>query len=136
MSRLLLAISMVLAAHTASAQAKPTKLAPAVARFVAVDDSVVALTHVRVVDGTGRPALDDQTIVIRDGRIAAVGRAASVSVPTTARVLDLAGHTVIPGLVGMHEHTYFASGTRLSQMAISAPRLYLANGVTTIRTTG
>jgi imidazolonepropionase-like amidohydrolase len=136
MNRLLLAISMVLAARTASAQAKPTKLAPTVARFVAVDDSVVALTHVRVVDGTGRPAADDQTIVIRDGRIAAVGRAASVSVPTTARVLDLAGHTVIPGLVGMHEHTYFASGTRLTQMPVSAPRLYLANGVTTIRTTG
>lgn len=136
MSRILLALSMAVAAQTASAQAKPTKLAPAVARFVAVDDSVVALTHVRVVDGTGRPALDDQTIVIRDGRIAAVGRASSAVVPGTARVLDLAGHTVIPGLVGMHEHTYFASGTRLTQMPVSAPRLYLANGITTIRTTG
>ena len=136
MSRILLTLSMVVAAQTASAQAKPAKLAPAVARFVSVDDSVVALTHVRMIDGTGRPALDDQTIVIRDGRIAAVGRASSTVVPSTARVLDLAGHTVIPGLVGMHEHTYFASGTRLTQMPVSAPRLYLANGVTTIRTTG
>lgn len=111
-------------------------MSPAVMRFVAVDAPVVALAHVRVVDGTGRPALDDQTILISGGRIAAVGKAASVAVPAPARVLDLTGHTVIPGLVGMHEHTYFRTTTRLSAMSVTAPRLYLANGVTTIRTTG
>ncbi|HSQ32834.1 MAG TPA: amidohydrolase family protein [Gemmatimonadaceae bacterium] len=121
--------------HSASAQEAP-KPSPAVARFVAVDAPVVALTHVRVIDGTGRPATDDQTILIEHGRIAAVGRAPSVAIPPATRVLDLTGHTVIPGLVGMHEHTYFQTATRLSEMSISAPRLYLANGVTTIRTAG
>ena len=122
---------------SSAAQALPrVKLAPSIKRFVAVDDSVVALTHVRVIDGTGRPVADDQTIVLRDGRIAAVGRASAIAVPATARVLDLQGHTVIPGIVGMHEHTYFQTETHLSQMSVTAPRLYLANGVTTIRTTG
>lgn len=133
--RLAAATFLPLALHAASAQPRPGR-SPAVAAFVAVDAPVVALTHVRVVDGTGRPAAEDQTIVIDGGRIAAVGRTASVIIPAAARVLDLSGHTVIPGLVGMHEHTYFQTRTRLSQMAITAPRLYLANGVTTIRTTG
>ena len=130
-----LPLALCAAGTPVAAQSRPG-LKPAVARFVAADDSVIALTHVRVVDGTGRPALDDQTILVRRGHVAAVGPATTVSVPTSARVLDLSGHTVIPGLVGMHEHTYFASGTRLSQMSVSAPYLYLANGVTTIRTTG
>jgi imidazolonepropionase-like amidohydrolase len=136
MSRRLLPAALVFVSlHGAAAQERP-KPSPAVARFVAVDAPDIALTHVRVVDGTGRPALDDQTILIGGGRITAVGPASRVVVPASARVLDLRGHTVIPGLVGMHEHTYFQAQTRLSQMSITAPRLYLANGVTTIRTTG
>ncbi|MEP6495039.1 MAG: amidohydrolase family protein [bacterium] len=123
------------AVHGAGAQARPT-LSTIAARYVAVDAPVVALTHVRVVDGTGSPAREDQTILIDGTRIAAVGPTGAVAVPVSARVLDLSGHTVIPGLVGMHEHTYFQTTTRLSQMSVSAPRLYLANGVTTIRTTG
>jgi imidazolonepropionase-like amidohydrolase len=121
--------------HVAGAQARPAR-SPGVARFVAVDASIIALKHVRVIDGTGRPARDDQTIIIEDGRISAVGAATEVTVPPSARVLELDGHTVIPGLVGMHEHTYFQTGWRVSQMSLTAPRLYLANGVTTIRTTG
>jgi imidazolonepropionase-like amidohydrolase len=121
--------------HSAGAQERPT-LSKNMARFVAVDAPVVALTHVRVIDGSGGPAREDQTIVIVGARIDAVGPSADVVVPRSARTLDLTGHTVIPGLVGMHEHTYFETATRLSQMSASAPRLYLANGVTTIRTAG
>jgi imidazolonepropionase-like amidohydrolase len=121
--------------HVAGAQERPAR-STGVARFVAVDASIIALRHVRVIDGTGRPARDDQTIIIADGRIAAVGAATDVAVPPSARVLELDGHTVIPGLVGMHEHTYFQTGWRVSQMSLSGPRLYLANGVTTIRTAG
>jgi cytosine/adenosine deaminase-related metal-dependent hydrolase len=57
-------------------------------------------------------------------------------VPADARVLDLAGHTVIPGLVGLHEHTYFGGVRRITQMSTSAPLLYLAFGVTTAMTAG
>ncbi|MGI8618107.1 MAG: amidohydrolase family protein [Gemmatimonadaceae bacterium] len=116
---------------------QPDSLSAAVRRYVTVNAPVVALTRVRMIDGTGAPAKHDQTIVIRDGRIAAVGPRSSVRVPEGATVLDLPGHTVIPGIVGMHDHLFYtAAGGRASQMTYTAPRLYLASGVTTIRTTG
>ena len=112
-------------------------LSGAVRRYVTVSDSVIVLTGVTVIDGTGAPEKRDQTIVLRNGRIAAVGPRASVRVPAGAKVLDLPGHTVIPGLIGMHDHLFYtAAGGRASQMSYTAPRLYLASGVTTIRTTG
>jgi imidazolonepropionase-like amidohydrolase len=114
----------------------PAALSPATRRFVTVDSQVVALTHVRVVDGTGAAPADDQTIVIRGGKIAAVGPARSVTVPRGAQVLDLNGHTVVPGFVGLHDHTFYTTSARTIQISTSAPRLYLASGVTTIRTTG
>src|SRR6476659_2463146 len=77
-------------------------LAVGVKPYVAVDTPVVALTHARVIDGTGAPARDDQTLVIRDGAIAAVGDARSVAVPSGAHVIDLTGKSVIPGLVMVH----------------------------------
>jgi imidazolonepropionase-like amidohydrolase len=117
---------------------------PLVEPFVAVDGPLVVLRHVRVVDGTGRPARDGQTIVMRDGRIAAVG--ADLPVPVGAKVLDLHGRTVIPGLVGMHEHLFYSAKlvagpagfkeSFLAEQAFSFPRLYLAAGVTTARTAG
>ena len=87
--------------------------------FLAVDTPLVALTHVTVIDGTGAPARDDQTIVLRDGRIEAVGASARVAIPARAMVLDLRGHTVIPGLVGLHEHTYLGGISRPSPMTQS-----------------
>src|ERR1700722_7923272 len=89
-------------------QAKP-KLSPAVSAFVKEDAPVVALAHVRVVDGTGAAARADQTLVIADGRIVALGDSASTKTPVGAKVLDLTGRTVIPGLVGMHDHMFYPS---------------------------
>ena len=58
-------------------------------------------------------------------------------VPKDAQVLDLHGYSVIPGLVGMHDHMFYPMGNGVfGEMAFSFPRLYLAGGVTTIRTTG
>jgi imidazolonepropionase-like amidohydrolase len=105
--------------------------------FVSVDAELVALLHVRIVDGTGQPAKDDQTIVMRGERIAAVGPAEEIAVPDGAHEIDLAGHTVIPGIIGLHDHMYYSSvAGSMKQMPYSYPRLFLANGVTTIRTTG
>ncbi|HEX9709676.1 MAG TPA: amidohydrolase family protein [Candidatus Thermoplasmatota archaeon] len=120
---------------TLSAQERPP-LPPSLAPFVTVDAPVVALTHVRLVDGTGAPARDDQTVVLRGTRIEAVGPSGSTPVPRGARVLDLSGHTVIPGLVSLHEHTYFGGVARMTQMTVSGPLLYLAMGVTTAMTAG
>lgn len=131
-----LAMMAVLAYAVALPAQQATSLSPEVRAFVSVDAPVVALTHVRVVDGTGAPAADDQTIVIENGRIAAVGRFGQVRVPQGARVLDLAGHTVVPGLIGLHDHTFYTTRGRTVQLDFSAPRLYLGTGLTTIRTTG
>jgi imidazolonepropionase-like amidohydrolase len=105
--------------------------------LIKVSASLVALTKVRVVDGTGAPPRADQTIVIENGKIAAVGPTGRVPVPRGATTLALAGHTVIPGLVGLHNHTFYTTAAgRSIQQSFSFPRLYLAGGVTTIRTTG
>jgi len=117
-----------------------SKLSAQVRAFVKEDAPVIALTHVRVIDGTGAAAREDQTLVIADGKIAALGDAAAAKVPGGAKVLDLKGHTVIPGLVGMHDHMYYPSAggppPLYPEHAGSFPRLYLAGGVTSIRTTG
>jgi imidazolonepropionase-like amidohydrolase len=118
-----------------AAQTRPT-LSPLTRQFVRTDAPVIALTHVKLIDGTGTPPRTDQTIVLRNGRIEAVGPAASLTIPAGAEVLDLTGHTVTPGFVGMHEHTYFRQTSRTTQMSVTGPRLYLAYGVTTIRTAG
>lgn len=107
--------------------------------FVSVNSPVTALAHVRIIDGTGAPPKTNQTIVIRQGRIEVIADADRASIPKDAQVLDLASHTVIPGLVGMHEHLFYPSGRGVPlyiEHALSFPRLYLASGVTTARTGG
>src|SRR6266699_6132933 len=103
--RALAALLLVPALATAQ---RPTL--SAVKQYVAVDTPVVALTHVRVIDGTGAAPKEDQTLIIRDGNIVAVGAARSTRVPEGAQVLDLTGKSVIPGLVMMHEHLYYPTG--------------------------
>jgi imidazolonepropionase-like amidohydrolase len=116
---------------------RPDSLAAQVREYVAVDTAVLALTHVLLVDGTGAAPKADQTIVIRAGKIAAVGPSGSVQIPAGARTMDMRGSTVIPGLIGMHDHLFYtAAGGRAVQMSYTGPRLYLGSGVTTIRTTG
>ncbi len=126
-------------ANTAAGQV-PKALAP----FVKVGAPVIVLEHVRVIDGTGAPARDDQTIVIEHGKIAWAGPGtAAPAAPGGAQVIDETGKTVFPGLVGMHEHLFYPlpdGGPGLlplyGEMADSAPRLYLAGGVTAARTAG
>jgi imidazolonepropionase-like amidohydrolase len=108
-------------------------------QFIRVEAPVIALTHVRVIDGTGAAPLDDQTIVIANAKIQSMASSTTANVPPGAKVLDLRGYTVLPGLVGMHNHLFFPMGgspPMYSNMGSSFPRLYLALGVTTIRTTG
>src|SRR5687768_25522 len=108
-------------------------------QFIRFDAPVIALTNVRVIDGTGAAPVENQTIVISGGKTASIGPTASATIPSGARVVDLAGYTVLPGLVGMHNHLFFPQGGSppiYSDMSLSFPRLYLALGVTTIRTTG
>ena len=127
--------------------APPTALAPELQQYVKIVGGRIALTHVRVIDGTGAPPAEDQTILIDGSKIAGV-QAASARVPDGYQAMDLSGSSVMPGIVGMHNHLYYIARPNLDaaghsedplvvpQMTFSAPRLYLANGVTTMRTTG
>ena len=121
------------------AQQPANRLLPGNTPFIRVNAPIVALQHARVIDGTGAAPREDQTIVISNGRIVAVGAASSVAVPAGAQAMDLTGQTVMPGMVGMHEHLFYPSGNGVaiySEHAYSFPRLYLASGVTTARTAG
>src|SRR6266508_4067825 len=87
---------------TPLAQAPPFSIT--VRGFIKIDAPVVALTNVRVIDGTGAPARESQTILLRGGDIAEMGDAAHVRPPEGATVIDLTGKSVIPGLVMVHAH--------------------------------
>src|SRR4029078_7719877 len=126
-------VAPFVAAFVTPAHAQSRTLPPAVRNFVSVDATVVAIARVTLVDGTGAPAKTDQTILIRGEEIASVGPSASATVPSDARVIDGTGRTVIPGIVGLHDHMYYGG---MQFMGTSYPRLFLSAGVTTIRTTG
>jgi len=113
-------------------------LSPAVRGFVALEGaSHVHVRGVRLVDGTGSPARADMSVVIRDGRIERVAATRDVGDIPGARVVDGAGHTLMPGLVMLHEHLFYPSGQlRYNTNEVSFPPLYLAGGVTTMRTGG
>jgi imidazolonepropionase-like amidohydrolase len=117
-------------------------LGPAVQKYVRVGTSSVTLEHVEVIDGTGAAPLADRNITIQDGKIVAISNGATAPPSDGKTILDLSGYSVIPGIVGMHDHLWYqdvGTGDRPTlarTMSYSAPRLYLANGVTTVRTIG
>ena len=92
----------------------------------AVAERSFALAGARLIDGTGRPPIEDAVIVVSDGRIAAAGPRTGVTIPRGMRVLDVTGATVAPGLWDMHAHA----------ANIEWLPAYLAAGVTTFRDMG
>ncbi len=103
----------------------------------------IALEHVTLFDGSGAPPRHDQTVIIEHDKIMAVGSSRDIIPSKDAKVLDETGKTLLPGLIGMHEHLFYptAGGFRgqlgmYSEQGNSAPMLYLAVGITTARTAG
>jgi imidazolonepropionase-like amidohydrolase len=128
--------SLILLAAAAFAVQAPA-LSKNVQQYVRTSAPLIALTNVRVIDGTGVPPRDNQTIVLKNGVIAEIGDSSRVTPPQGADVIDLAGRSVIPGLVMLHEHLYYPTGPGVyGQLGESFTRLYLAGGVTTMRTGG
>jgi len=89
-----------------------------------VPSSVQAWVGARIIDGTGRPAIENATLVIRNGHIEAVGK--RVKIPVGAQRIDATGKTIIPGLINAHGH--LNSEDRLG--------VYLRDGITTILSLG
>src|ERR1700722_5788037 len=138
--------SLLVAAIAVAQTQKPN----GVADFIRVDAPVFVLDHVRVIDGTGAPPKEDQAVAIANGKIQFIGSEASAQIPEGAQRMDRSGYTVIPGIVGMHDHLYYTDSYAVqvvsgkigepglfgAEIPCTAPRLYLAAGVTTMRTTG
>src|SRR5260370_41537961 len=130
--RLLFLLASLLSAAIPIAQSKK---ASDVAGFVTVDAPVFILNHVRVIDGTGAAAKEDQAIVIANGRIQSIGPAVSAQIPQGAQLLDRTGYTVIPGLVGMHDHLYYkySMAGRVVEGRVDEPGLCVSWIPTTVR---
>src|SRR5215469_15459763 len=107
------------------------------AKFVAYNQPVIAFTHAEIVDGTGARPKYDQTLVIQNGHIAALGSSRAVKPPAGATIIDAHGKTLLPGFVMVHEHLFYTMGRGIYHtMLYTFPRLYLAGGTTTARTGG
>lgn len=114
-----------------------TQLSREVRRFIVNSEPVTVFKNIRVIDGTGAPARDNQTVIFRDGIITAVGDAESVTIPPDESYFLAEGMTLFPGYVMLHEHMFYPAGdAAYNEMVYSFPRLYLAGGATTVRTTG
>jgi imidazolonepropionase-like amidohydrolase len=122
-----------------------------VQQYIKINEPTFALTHVRIIDGTGAAPREDQTAVVTGGKIVSIGPSAGTAVPAGTKTFDESGHTIFPGIVGMHNHLFYSAsieeqagaegniappGFLVAEVPFSAPRLYLAAGVTTMRTTG
>jgi enamidase len=111
-------------------------------QFIAFDNPVIALTHCTLADVIAVKAVPDQTVIIRDGVITAIGASSGTPVPNDARVVDCTGKSLLPGLVLMHEHMYYPALSmnplyvHYKQLPVTFPKLYLACGATMIRTAG
>ncbi len=124
----------------ASLQANAQQFAASVKKFIGVDADTVVLTHAIVIDGTGGPVKPDQTIIVIKGKITDLGNSSRINIPSSAKIIDCSGKTVIPGMIMMHEHLFYGESLPNQylgmEMPMSFPQLYLAGGVTTMRTTG
>src|SRR5215467_12894623 len=111
-----------------------------VKKFISINEDTIALIHAIVVDGTGGVIKTDQAILIIKGKIIRTGNTNSIAIPSSVKVLDCTGKTIIPGMIMMHEHLFYGESLPpnyiAQEMPVSFPPLYLAGGVTTMRTTG
>ena len=113
---------------------------PQVREFILDSARITAFVNVKIIDGTGSPSQDHQTIIIKDGIITKIGKTQDIPIPQNAKIIECSGKMIIPGLVMMHEHLFYTmfldTYFNLAEMPFSFPRMYLAGGSTTIRTAG
>ncbi|MEO6327851.1 MAG: amidohydrolase family protein [Ginsengibacter sp.] len=120
--------------------ANAQRFTPYVRKFITDSAKTIALTDVKIMDGTGNPSKTHQTIIIINGLIAQIGSVKDIILPKDAAVINCTGKTIIPGLVMLHEHLYYTMMLgdyfNVQEMPFSFPGMYLAGGATTIRTGG
>jgi imidazolonepropionase-like amidohydrolase len=103
---------------------------------------VIAFIHALVVDSKAATSKPNQTVVIENGIIKSVGDDNKIQMPPTAQIIDMTGKALLPGFILMHEHLYRSDFSfspfylHVQELPVTFPRMYLACGATTIRTTG
>src|ERR1700676_4070286 len=102
---------------------------------LAETSATLALMHVTVIDPSGRPAQADQTVIVSDGRVTAIGASGTLRVPKGARVIDARGKFLIPGLWDMHTNIAGISANPSWARQVLIP-LLVASGITGIRDMG
>lgn len=120
----------------ASAQ-RADKFKEANKAFITADQPVILVRDARLLDGVHWQAAEHQDMLVRDGRVAAIG--AKIEAPDGAKIIDAGGKTLMPGLVMVHEHlmAYVPVGARpVSYTSPYVPQVMLAYGTTTARTAG
>lgn len=104
-----------------------------VLEYVKYHSKIIALTNVNFFDGNGNKAKENQTVIIVDGYFHSIGKSSEINIPKDAKSINLKGKTIIPGIVGVHNHLHIP---HFPFTGIKASKLYLASGVTTIQTCG
>lgn len=115
-----------------SVQGRP-ELSRNVLKYVKYKSNVLALTNATVFDGKGNSANSNQTLIIVNGYFQSIGQSSEIDIPKEATIINLKGKTIIPGIVGVHNHLHIP---RFPFVGETASKLYLASGVTTIQTCG
>ncbi|HEY0411584.1 MAG TPA: amidohydrolase family protein [Allosphingosinicella sp.] len=138
MNKLALLALLLLGAAPAPPAVPASKFSPADQAFVAYPGGDLLIAHVQLVDGTGAAPRQDVSVLVRDGRIAAIGGDGKVAAPVGTTVIDGRGKTLLPGFVMVHEHFFYPAtiGGEYEEYPYSFSRLYLAGGTTTLRTGG
>ncbi len=111
---------------TRAARDGMANLAKVASGFSGNGSAVTAIVGGRLIDGTGKPPVENSVVILREGKIIAAGPAASTPVPEGAQVVDAHGKSVLPGLWEMHAHFE----------QVEWGPIYLATGVTTARDVG
>src|SRR5579864_6268468 len=103
----------------------------------------VVLKGARLIDGTGRPAIENSVLVIEGDRVVAAGKAGAVSIPKDAVVQDLSGKTIMPALINLHGHLGLSSngadaipGHYTQENVVKQLNKYLSYGVATVASFG
>ncbi|MGB5211686.1 MAG: amidohydrolase family protein [Gammaproteobacteria bacterium] len=136
---LVAACAALFAPYSAALAERPESFHDDLQALILHQDPVILLDNVRLVDGTGQPAIENAAVLIQNGRIAVIGRAGDV-IADNAVIVDGNGKTLLPGFVMMHEHLMYLNPTgalpAYTSEHLPMPPLYLAAGTTTMRTTG
>ena len=86
-------------------QTKKNDISDYTQSFISIDSPRIALSNVKIIDGTGNPSRNSQTVLIENGIIVDIGDSKDIEITNGFHEMDLSGRTIIPGIIGMHNNT-------------------------------